>query len=352
MCGSLGKGSSFHNPLKSANGGEMIHRPMVATAALLSIQMDKDGRFHDIISVPSTDILRLIHIDSESGNHPMIVYEDTKAALLEQRYGSQQKPANIHWNSQVEAMLSHCSVRTFLPKALPDGALETMVAAAQSASTSSALNQWSLVAVTDPELKHQLGQTIARTVPTDRIPWIEDSSALLLWVADASRSAAITLEQGGDPIVLNYLDSFLMASVDVTLAAQNASLAAESMGLGIVFLGVMRNAAKEVAELISLPPFSFVAFGMAVGHPDPSHPGGIRPRPAQPVVLHHNRYDQERYKQYLEGYEAACLQFRQSRDMSEKTWQGAVLASTTSMDYMGGRENLRAMVEEKGFKLS
>ncbi|RFQ11447.1 NADPH-dependent oxidoreductase, partial [Pseudomonas sp. ATCC 13867] len=39
-------------------------------------------------------------------------------------------------------------------------------------------------------------------------------------------------------------------------------------------------------------------------------------------------------------------------DMSEKTWQGAVLASTTSMDYMGGRENLRAMVEEKGFKLS
>ncbi|HEN8712169.1 TPA: hypothetical protein U8203_002416 [Pseudomonas putida] len=45
----------------------------------------------------------------------------------------------------------------------------------------------------------------------------------------------------------------LMASNDATLAAQNASLAADSMGLGIVYLGVMRNAAKEDAEIINLP---------------------------------------------------------------------------------------------------
>lgn len=281
----------------------------------------------------------------------MATPSDMQQSLLEQRYGAQPKPANIIWTAQVEAMLNHCSVRTFLPKPLPEGAIETLVAAAQSASTSSALHQWSLVAVTDPDLKQQLATTIARTVPTDRIPWIEECSALLLWVADASRSAAITREQGGDPVVLDYLDSFLMASIDATLAAQNASLAAESIGLGVVFLGVVRNAAKEVAELINLPPFSFVTFGMAVGYPDPSRPGGIRPRPAQSVVLHHNRYDQNRYRDYVAGYEAASQQFRRTRGMKDKTWQGAIHESMTSMDYMGGREKLREMVSYQGFKL-
>ena len=272
-------------------------------------------------------------------------------ALLEQRYGTQPKPDTIIWNSQVEAMLGHCSVRTFLPDPLPEGALATLVAAAQSASTSSALHQWSLVAVTEPDLKQQLAATVARTVPTDRIPWMEECSALLLWVADASRSAEITQEQGGDPVVLDYLDSFLMASVDAALAAQNASLAAESIGLGVVFLGVMRNAAREIAELINLPPFSFVTFGMAVGHPDPARPSGIRPRPAQDVVLHHNRYERNRYRDYVAGYEEALRQFRESRGMKDKTWQGAIQESMTSMDYMGGREKLREMVSQQGFKL-
>ena len=185
------------------------------------------------------------------------------AALLAARYGDQPTPQHIHWNDVVERQITHKSVRTFLDQPLPDGALETMVVAAQSASTSSALHLWSLVAVTDPALKQKLSDVIAATVPTDRIPWIEEAPVLLLWVADASRSATLTQEQGADLVVLEHLDSFLMASIDTTLAAQNAALAAESMGLGIVFLGVMRNAAKAVAELLGLPPYTFVTFGLS-----------------------------------------------------------------------------------------
>jgi nitroreductase len=71
-----------------------------------------------------------------------------------------------------------------------------MVAAAQSASTSSALHQWSVVVVTDVGLKQRLSDNIARTVPTERIPWIEEAPAVLLSVAGLSRSAAITQAQG------------------------------------------------------------------------------------------------------------------------------------------------------------
>lgn len=275
-----------------------------------------------------------------------------QAALLQARYGDQDKPTNIIWNDQIKKILGHRSVRSFLDLPLPDGALETMVAAAQSASSSSNLHQWSLVAVADNELKQKIASTIARTVPTDRIPWIEEAPLLLLWVADSSRTAGITKSSGQAPIVLNYLDSFLMASIDTALAAQTAAIAAESFGLGIVYLGVMRNAAKEVAELINLPAHSFVTFGMAVGHPDETRrPSGIRPRPVQAMVLHHNQYVQNTYKEHIASYESALHKFRTERNMSEKTWQEAITTSMTSMDYMGGRQNLKEMVTAKGYKL-
>ncbi|MCP1545756.1 nitroreductase family protein [Methylorubrum extorquens] len=99
--------------------------------------------------------------------------------------------------------------------------------------------------------------------------------------------------------------------IDTSLAAQNAALAAESIGLGVVFLGVMRNAAKEVAEIIGLPPYSFVTFGMAVGRPDPARTSSQRPRLPQAAVLHHNGYRQDSYRPLLEGYEAAYRHFRE-----------------------------------------
>ncbi|MEB2400823.1 MAG: nitroreductase family protein [Alcaligenaceae bacterium] len=275
----------------------------------------------------------------------------TKDELLKARYGNQPTPSNLIWNPVVEQQMAHKSVRTFLNEPLPEGALETMVAAAQSASTSSALHLWSLVAITDGEMKQRLSDTIAATVPTDRIPWIEEASALLLWVADSSKSAGLTKEQGLQPSVLEYLDSFLMASIDTSLAAQNAALAAESIGLGIVFLGVMRNAAQKVAEILGLPPYTFVTFGMAVGRPDPERTSSQRPRMQQAAVLHYNGYQQDRYREHLDGYEAAYLQFRAAQNMRPTTWRQAVQDSATSMDYMGGRENLREMVVNQGFKL-
>jgi len=220
-----------------------------------------------IIRFVSPAILRSSILSKESKT--MTEMNAKQQALLEARYGAaQQKPDNTIWTPQVEALLSHKSIRTFLPEALPDGAIETMVAAAQSASNSSALNQWSLVAVTDPALKQQISDTVARSVPVDRIPWIEEAPALLLWVADLSRGARITQDAGKEAVVLDYLDSFLMASIDAALAAQNAAVAAESMDLGIVYLGVMRNIAKQLAAIINLPEYSFVTFGMAVGLPD------------------------------------------------------------------------------------
>lgn len=271
--------------------------------------------------------------------------------VLAQRYGAQARPEHMIWNDQIAALLQHRSVRDYLPDALPDGALEAMVAAAQSASTSSNLHQWSVVAVTDPGLKAQVAE-LASGRKKNANGFIHRAPAVLLWVADLSRSHAITLAGGGDARVHDYLDAFLMASIDAALAAQNAVVAAESMGLGVVCIGAMRNEAKALAELIGLPSYSFVTFGLVVGRPAhrAENRETVRPRPPQSVVLHHNRYDFERSMAGLEAYEDEFRKFREGQGSAQWTWKESVVYSNQP-EYMDGRENLRQAVVERGFKL-
>ena len=270
--------------------------------------------------------------------------------LLAGRYGSQRSPENIIFNEQIENLLAHRSVRSFLDEPLPEGALETIVAAAQSASTSSNLHQWSVVAVSEPETRAKLAELTRAANGTGGYSFAANAPMILLWVADMSRSHAIATAQGQNPVALDYLDSFLMASVDAALAAQNGMVAAEAIGLGGTYLGSLRNQSKEVAELIGLPDYAYVVFGMALGIPDPQRPAALRPRPAQDVVLHRERYDASLDGSWIEEYEEAFKEFRAEYGLRDKTWKHAV-ATGTSWDYLGGRENLRQTVEDRGYKL-
>jgi len=269
--------------------------------------------------------------------------------LLESRYGVQEKPRNIIWNDTVALLLGHRSVRRYLPDALPDGAIETVVAAAQAASTSSNLHQWSVVAITDADLKTQVAAA-SRSAGGGN-PYIEQAPVFLLWVADLSRNAALAAAQGKTPVVHDYLDALVMGTIDVALAAQNAAIAAESLGLGICYIGAMRNDARAVAELVGLPDFSYVAFGMVLGHPDARFASAIRPRPAQAFALHHNRYDAQRSLATVENYEAVFKNFRDEQEMKPTTWTAAAVSAATDTDYLGGRQDLRNMLEEAGFRL-
>jgi hypothetical protein len=73
------------------------------------------------------------------------------ADALARRYGAEAAPAHGPWNEHIALLLSHRSIRGYRPDAPPPGMLETLVAAAQSAATSSNLQAWSVVAVTDAE---------------------------------------------------------------------------------------------------------------------------------------------------------------------------------------------------------
>jgi nitroreductase len=140
-------------------------------------------------------------------------------------------------NEHIALLLSHRSIRGYRPDALPPGTLETLVAAAQSAATSSNLQTWSVVAVTDAGKK----ATLARLAANQK--HIEQCPLFLVWIADLSRNRRLAEEEGVTLETLPYQETFLVAAIDATLAAQNATVAAESLGLSTVYIGALRNPA-------------------------------------------------------------------------------------------------------------
>ena len=144
-------------------------------------------------------------------------------------------------NPVIESLLGHRSVRAFLPDPVAESALALMVAAAQSAATSSNLQAWSVIAVQDAERKARLATLVGGQAHVRECP------LLLVWIADLSRLDRVGVLTGVPARANDYLEMFLVATVDAALAAQNAVVAAESLGLGTVYIGAMRNHPEAVA---------------------------------------------------------------------------------------------------------
>ncbi|MDD2545996.1 MAG: NADPH-dependent oxidoreductase [Burkholderiaceae bacterium] len=268
------------------------------------------------------------------------------ALSLSSRYGGTPPAVTLPALPIFDTLLAHASVRHFLPDALPEQTLPTLLAAAQSAASSSNLQTWSVVAVQSQERRDRLSQLAGNQAHIRQAP------LLLVWLADLSRTRRMG-EQLQAPVAgTDYLDTFLMSAIDATLAAQNATLAAEALGLGTVYIGGMRNQPEAVAQELGLPPGVFAVFGLVVGHPDPAKPAAIKPRLPQSKVLHHEQYQTPTtLAEEVGDYDAHHRAFQASQGMPIKDWSQQVVERLHGPECLSGRHLLVESLHRMGFPL-
>ncbi|NIJ37369.1 nitroreductase [Sphingopyxis panaciterrae] len=251
----------------------------------------------------------------------------------------------LSWNDTLDTILSHRSVRAYLPDAVPEGTIELLVAAAQSAATSSNLQPWSVLAVEDAERKRRLA------VLAGNQKHVVDAPLFLLWLVDLNRPRDVAKTGGSEGTALDYLESFLLGAVDTSLAAQSAVLALESLGLGSVYIGGIRNRPAEVAAELGLPPGVFALFGLVVGYPDPAAPASVKPRLAQKAVLFREQYDASGRQAPLGHYNARLRTFQQEQGLPEQDWTTIVANRLKGPEILHGRDRLREILNGLGFAL-
>ncbi|NAW86479.1 oxygen-insensitive NADPH nitroreductase [Photobacterium halotolerans] len=237
-------------------------------------------------------------------------------------------------NQTIDTILAHRSIRRFTSEPIQADVLSTLLGCAIAASSSSFIQCVSVIRVVDTDKRTQLAHLAGDQ------PYVASAAEFLVFCVDFHRHLQIHPEAQ-----LGFTEQTLIGAVDAALMAQNCLLAAESLGLGGVYIGGIRNNPAEVAALLDMPKHVMPVFGLCLGYPDQNPES--KPRLPQSLVIHQNSYQQELDRHQLEEYDEKVRQYYQSRTGGNKdmSWSEQITATLTKE----ARPFMKDFLTSKGF---
>lgn len=237
-------------------------------------------------------------------------------------------------NQVIDLLNNHRSIRKFTTEMISDETLNAIIEAAGSAATSNFIQAYSIIRVTNQENRKKLAEFAGGQT------WVETCPVFLVFCADLKRAelACNVENKKMDP---GYTEHFLVATVDVTLAAQNAMIAAESLGLGGVYIGGLRNQPDDVSQLLKLPEHVFPIFGMCLGYPDEKPEQ--KPRMPVKMLLKDDYYSEDDLNKYNE----ICSEYYKNRSTGsrDETWTHQI----ANMVSVPARPHMKGFLKKQGF---
>lgn len=199
-------------------------------------------------------------------------------------------------NETINLLQNHSSVRKFKNKPLTDEQVNHIFKSANQASSFSLLQAVSIIRITDEDTRKAIME-LSRPQS-----YIQEASEFWIFVSDFNRNHQIAPN-----VDITYTEFLQIGAVDVGLMAQNAMIAAESMGLGGVYIGGVRLNIEKLSELLELPKYVIPLVGLCIGYPA-EEKAQLKPRLPKEVVMHHNKYEEfslediEDYDQEMKKY--------------------------------------------------
>lgn len=243
-----------------------------------------------------------------------------------------------------ETLLDRRSVRRYEREPISDEQMELIYEAIRNTPTSYNGQQFSVIDVTDQEVKEQLyALTNQKQIKT--------CSHFMLFLIDYHKISLISEAKGIDmPDFTGTADGLIVGVVDASLAMMSAVTMAESLGLGCCPIGYARTAAPEaIASLMKLPEKTFVVCGLAIGVPR-EHPD-LKPKQPVDLVVYKNEYrqDDEVMTDELLAYDETVSVYNRTREgsKSDNDWAGHMVG------YYREAMNYRIMraLQRRGFDL-
>lgn len=211
----------------------------------------------------------------------------------------------------IEIQLAHRTFRAFTEEPLGEDVVATLLDVARHTATSSFYQQMTIIRVKDPGVRHEVFES-------SRQPYVGgDRGELLVFVVDLHRNARIRQEAGLDIEPQERATLFLQGVEDSLLAAQNVVVAAESLGLGTVYLGSIGGDPRRIIEAMHLPTLTYPLLGLLIGHPDQQPQ--LKPRLPRAITTAVDTYpDVDDYAVALADYDEVVQTYYDLRDANRR----------------------------------
>lgn len=233
----------------------------------------------------------------------------------------------------LETLLNHRSVRKYTGEPISEAMLSAILEAGRAVSTSSFLQAVSIVRVIDPKKRTAFRQ-ISNNLSAEKYDellaqgkrlghdYVEKCAEYLVFCMDGHRHKQLVAEAQ-----LDWTEVSLIGTIDAALMAQNVLAAAESLGLGGVYIGSLRNDIARASELLNLPKHVVPLFGLCLGHPDWNAPINQSQRPRLPleVIVSTDNYTPAS-EQALSDYNAVVKTYYHGRNI-DMDWCAQIRAT-------------------------
>ncbi len=156
---------------------------------------------------------------------------------------------------------NHRSIRNYTDQKISKELLDSILFAGTRASTTGNMQVYSIVVSQEDEKKKALAPCHFNQ------PMVTKAPVVLTFCADFNRFNKWCEVSDAKPGYDNFL-SFITAAIDALLVAQNVSLAAESKGLGICYLGTTTYTADKIIDILNLPKGVVPITTITLGYPD------------------------------------------------------------------------------------
>lgn len=232
-------------------------------------------------------------------------------------------------NTTIRELYERKSVRVFEEREISSEEKAAILRAACQAPTAGNQQLYTILDITDQALKDRLAVTC------DNQPFIAQAKMVLIFCADCQKWYDAFREAGCDPRVPGVGDLMLAVS-DTNIAAQNAVVAAQSLGIGSCYIGDILENCETHRELLCLPAYVVPVAMLVFGYPTEQQINRKKPeRVAMKHIVHENGY------RTMDGDELREMFAPRCGERSFEEWVGAFCKRKYNSDF--SREMTRSV---------
>ncbi|MCR4965486.1 MAG: nitroreductase family protein [Bacteroidales bacterium] len=164
-------------------------------------------------------------------------------------------------NDTLQTLYNHVSVRNYTDQKISKEVLDQILAAACSGSTMGNMQLFSIIVTEDDEMKKKMAPLHFNQ------PMATQAPVILTFCADFNRFNRFCEFRDADTEAYSNMQSYHWAVIDALIAAQNACVAAESLGLGFCWLGTITYNVDKFIEVLNLPKHVIPVACIPMGYP-------------------------------------------------------------------------------------